>query len=287
MLLDLVFVFAGATSRNVIEQYTDIVGRPAMPPYWALGYHVGRHGETTSIDDAMEFVTQLRISGIPMDAYWQDFEYMIDDGHALSLNEKNFSHKDLHAFIDDLHFHSQYFVCVQVPAITLTNTSMTNGHGHDMARHDARKNVKQTIFALHAYDEKNDSEDAGYEKDDDKDDNTDAFGGNTTDKSGSDQGETCNHDSHSDSDDQSGGDQDDRGDHSNDEKDRKEKKWDPIVRGEELDVFVKGVNGERYTQKALRSGWAVFIDFFHPEASRYWHEHLTMFHKYVVPFDGL
>ena len=59
------------------------------------------------------------------------------------------------------------------------------------------------------------------------------------------------------------------------------------MRGEELDVFVKGVNGERYTQKALRSGWAVFIDFFHPEASRYWHEHLTMFHKYVVPFDGL
>ena len=34
MLLDLVFDFAGATSRNVIEQYMDIVARPAT-----LGRH--------------------------------------------------------------------------------------------------------------------------------------------------------------------------------------------------------------------------------------------------------
>ena len=34
VLLDLVFDFAGATSRNVIEQYMDIVARPAT-----LGRH--------------------------------------------------------------------------------------------------------------------------------------------------------------------------------------------------------------------------------------------------------
>ncbi|UIZ28042.1 hypothetical protein KXD40_004675 [Peronospora effusa] len=271
-----VFVFSGPTPQNVIEQYTDIVGRPAMPPYWALGYHVGQHGETTSIDDAMRLVTQLRIAGVPMDAYWQDYEYMIDDGRALSLNEKKFPHRDMHAFIDDLHFHSQYFVCVQVPAITLTNASMTDGYATNMARYSARTNPRQRIFALDTHDQRNISDDAGYEKNSDKDDDIDALGSDTTDRNGSDKGEIYNHDCHSD---------DDRGDRSSNEKDRKE--WDPIVRGEELDVFIKGVNGERYAQKALRSGWAVFIDFFHPEASRYWHEQLAMFHKYVVPFDGL
>lgn len=47
------------------------------------------------------------------------------------------------------------------------------------------------------------------------------------------------------------------------------------------------MNGERYAQKAFKSGWAVFVDFFHPEASRFWHEQLAKFHKYVLPFDGL
>ncbi|CAI5709581.1 unnamed protein product [Peronospora destructor] len=277
-----IFVFSGPTPHNVMEQYTDIVGRPAMPPYWALGYHVGRHGEATSIDDAMELVTQLRTAGVPMDAYWQDYEFMIDDGRALFLNEKKFPHRDMRAFIDDLHFHSQYFVCVQVPAITFTNTSIADGHGKDMARYSAKISVKQTILALHTHDERNDSEDAGYEKNGDNDDNINDFGSDTADKSASDQYDIHNHDSHSDSDYQSKG---DRGDRSSNGMDKK--KWDPFVRGEELDVFVKGVNGERYAQKALRLGWAVFIDFFHPEASRYWHEQLAMFHKYVVPFDGL
>eukprot|EP00644_Phytophthora_capsici_P001942 jgi/Phyca11/107843/e_gw1.14.9.1 len=170
-----VFVFSGPTPKDVIAQYTAIVGRPAMPPYWALGYHVGRRGESASVDEATEVVTQLRMAGVPMDAYWQDFEYMADNGRALSLNENKFSHRDMRAFIDDLHFHSQYFVCVQVPAITLKNTSES--------RFSARY--------------------------------------------------------------------------------------------------------KRYAQKAFRSDWAVFVDFFHPMASHYWHEQLAKFHKYVMPFDGL
>ena len=49
MLLDLVFVFAGATSRNVIEQYTDIVARSAtlgrhFPGYNYLGVSVAPSG---------------------------------------------------------------------------------------------------------------------------------------------------------------------------------------------------------------------------------------------------
>ncbi|KAF4129971.1 Glycosyl hydrolases family 31 [Phytophthora infestans] len=264
-----IFVFSGPTPHKVIEQYTDIVGRPAMPPYWALGYHVGRRGEATSADEAMKVVTQLRMAGVPMDAYWQDFEYMADNGRALSLDETKFSHGDMQAFIDDLHFHSQYFVCVQVPAITMQETSSEiASKSRKMAKYNALMSARNV-------------------SEDDEDD--EGAGGHGDSKA-------HDEDIHSDDDDASAGDstseqseegdqsaESGRGDHSEGGK----RDWDPVARGEELDIFVKGVNGERYAQKAFRSGWAVFVDFFHPKAPQFWHEQLAKFHKYVMPFDGL
>ncbi|KAG2527888.1 hypothetical protein JM18_003462 [Phytophthora kernoviae] len=219
-----VFVFSGPSPQDVIEQYTDVVGRPELPPYWALGYHVGnRGGDDPSADDALKVVTKLRLAGVPMDAYWQDIEYMDDDGRALSLDESKFSRQDMRSFINDLHFHGQYFVCVQVPAIRSQNLSREVGsdqHAGRMTKYNTEADVQRSAFTMQI-DEERDHE------------------------------------------------------------------WDPMARGEELDVFVKGIHGERYAQKAFWSQWAVFVDFFHPNAQQYWHEQLAKFHKYVLPFDGL
>ncbi|CEG35529.1 maltase-intestinal-like [Plasmopara halstedii] len=276
------FVFSGSSPQQVIEQYTAIIGRPAMPPYWALGYHVGLGGK---VDDAINAVAQLRMAGVPMDAYWQDFNYLSDTGRAFSLDENKFPHSILRAFIDDLHFHSQYFLCVQVPAITLHNTSsnMQSTSGK-MAKYYALTKDNTSPFPQTFFDLRHESsmEDSAVGGDGSREKEQDVSGHDEESHS-----KISGQDSRSDSDDYSAGERSEAGSQRAHSEEDDGLDWDPVVRGEELDVFVKGVNGERYAQKAFRSGWAVFVDFFHPRSLQYWHEQLANFYKYVMPFDGL
>src|SRR5262249_57450702 len=60
---------------DVVERYTRIVGRPALPPRWALGFHQSRWGypdATTVLDVARRYRTE----GLPADAMWLDIQHM-------------------------------------------------------------------------------------------------------------------------------------------------------------------------------------------------------------------
>jgi alpha-glucosidase len=66
---------AGPSPAQVLDNYTQLTGRPAMPPLWALGYHQSRWGWP----DAAAFLAiakQFRDLQLPCDALWFDIQKM-------------------------------------------------------------------------------------------------------------------------------------------------------------------------------------------------------------------
>lgn len=54
-------VFLGPTPADVIKQMTGFVGRPQLPPVWALGFHICRY----DLRKSYEIISELRKKGVP------------------------------------------------------------------------------------------------------------------------------------------------------------------------------------------------------------------------------
>ena len=85
--LDL-YVFAGPTLNKVIEQFTWLTGRPALPPKWALGYHQSRHSYE-STDEVRAVTDQFEHLEIPVDAIFLDILYM-DEYRVFTTNPETY-----------------------------------------------------------------------------------------------------------------------------------------------------------------------------------------------------
>ena len=58
------YIFLGPTADSVIEQYTDVIGKPLMPPYWALGFHLCKWGYNNS-ENLMKVINRNRAAKFP------------------------------------------------------------------------------------------------------------------------------------------------------------------------------------------------------------------------------
>uniref|UniRef100_A0A8D3BUX7 Alpha glucosidase 2 n=1 Tax=Scophthalmus maximus TaxID=52904 RepID=A0A8D3BUX7_SCOMX len=108
------YVFLGPDPGSVIEQYVEVIGFPAMPVYWALGYHLCRWGYSTS-DSTWEVVKKMRNYGIPQDVQWNDIDYM-DQFLDFTLDPAKFA--TLPDLVKDLHAHDQRYVMILDPGIS-------------------------------------------------------------------------------------------------------------------------------------------------------------------------
>ncbi|XP_053333226.1 lysosomal alpha-glucosidase [Clarias gariepinus] len=112
-VLDL-YVFLGPDPGSVVSEYLEVVGRPAMPVYWALGYHLCRWGYGSS-NKTWDVVREMRNYGIPQEVQWNDIDYM-DRSLDFTFDPEGFS--TLPDLVRDLHLHSQRYVLILDPGIS-------------------------------------------------------------------------------------------------------------------------------------------------------------------------
>lgn len=69
------YLIAGPRLADVIDRYTQLTGRPARPPRWALGFHQSRWGYASATE--LEAIAEtFRDLDIPADALWLDIQHM-------------------------------------------------------------------------------------------------------------------------------------------------------------------------------------------------------------------
>ena len=58
------YIILGSDPESVVAQYTDVIGRPYMPPYWALGFQLSRY-DYTDINGLKKVVDSMLATDIP------------------------------------------------------------------------------------------------------------------------------------------------------------------------------------------------------------------------------
>jgi len=83
-----VYFFYGPTIKEVITNYTELIGRILLPPIWSLGYHQSRWGYDNE-EKVRHIASELRSRQIPSDSIVLDIGYM--DGYRVyTWNKKRF-----------------------------------------------------------------------------------------------------------------------------------------------------------------------------------------------------
>ncbi len=74
------YVFAGPYMATILNEYTALTGRTALPPLWSIGFHQCRWFGYNQ-DDVERLVAKYREVDVPLDAFWLDIDYM--DGYRV------------------------------------------------------------------------------------------------------------------------------------------------------------------------------------------------------------
>ncbi|MDX1600441.1 MAG: glycoside hydrolase family 31 protein, partial [Anaerolineales bacterium] len=69
------YVFIAGDPPSALQRLSRLIGHPAMPPRWALGFHQSRWGYTNE-DDVMEIIEGFERHDLPLSALHLDIDYM-------------------------------------------------------------------------------------------------------------------------------------------------------------------------------------------------------------------
>ncbi|VDM38593.1 unnamed protein product [Toxocara canis] len=117
-ILDIYF-FPGPTPADVVQQYLALIGTPLLPPYWALGFQLGREG-FNNVQSIQNLVSATQTNGIPLDAIFVSNAFADNyQDFTVSKEWSNFS-----TFVEDLHRQQLHVIITLDPAITANSEAL-------------------------------------------------------------------------------------------------------------------------------------------------------------------
>ncbi|GBN16359.1 Maltase-glucoamylase, intestinal [Araneus ventricosus] len=84
-----IFFFVGKDPEDTVKLYTSLVGKPVMPPYWALGFQLSRYGYN-SLNNVKAVVERTRKAKIPQSVQFLDIDHM-DGNRDFTYDKKEFA----------------------------------------------------------------------------------------------------------------------------------------------------------------------------------------------------
>ena len=112
-ILDM-YLFLGPSPEQVVQQYTEAVGRFPLPPYWSLGFHLCRYGYNT-MENMAAARDRMKKYNIPQDAQWGDIDIM---ERSLDFTVSQLRFQELPRFIQSLKEEGVKFVTILDPCIS-------------------------------------------------------------------------------------------------------------------------------------------------------------------------
>lgn len=113
-VLDFYFL-SGPSPIDVSQQYAQLVGLPAMIPYFGFGFHQCRYGYQ-DVYNVAEVVYNYSQASIPLETMWTDIDYM-DGRKVFSLDPERFPLDLMQELVTYLHSHDQHYVVMVDPAV--------------------------------------------------------------------------------------------------------------------------------------------------------------------------
>jgi len=126
------YVFVGSSPKDVVSQFTKVVGKPMMQPYWSLGFHNCKYGYT-SVDQVEDVVAKYQEAGINLDTQWMDIDYM-EAYRDFTTDPTNFNTTEVKSFANSLHQQGMSFVVIIDPGIMVYDDypAYTDGLDYDL-----------------------------------------------------------------------------------------------------------------------------------------------------------
>lgn len=125
------YFLAGPSPKEVAAQYSEVVGKPALQPYWGFGFHQCRYG-MQDVYEVASVVANYSAANIPLETMWTDIDYM-DFRKVFTLDPLRFPLDLMQQLVEYLHDHQQHYIVMVDPAVAYQNYDAFNNGVEDDA----------------------------------------------------------------------------------------------------------------------------------------------------------